>query len=156
MWDLPRSGIEPMSPASAGRFFTTEPPGKPVFFSFFFNSNYLFIYWLHWVYIAARAFSSIQVWTWAWVSSRSWWWTGKPGLRQSTGLQRVTRLSDWTDSLVAVWRASLQWLLLSQSTGSRATGFSSCECMGLVAPWPMGIFQAQGLNPLPLHWQADC
>ena len=27
-WDLPRSGIEPMSPALAGGFFTTEPPGK--------------------------------------------------------------------------------------------------------------------------------
>ena len=26
--DLPRSGIEPMSPALAGRFFTHEPPGK--------------------------------------------------------------------------------------------------------------------------------
>ena len=29
MWDLPESGIEPMSPALAGGFFTTEPPGKP-------------------------------------------------------------------------------------------------------------------------------
>ena len=28
MWDLPRSGIEPVSPAVAGRFFITEPPGK--------------------------------------------------------------------------------------------------------------------------------
>ena len=29
MWDLPRPGLEPMSPALAGRFSTTEPPGKP-------------------------------------------------------------------------------------------------------------------------------
>ena len=29
MWDLPRPGIEPVSPASAGGFFPTEPPGKP-------------------------------------------------------------------------------------------------------------------------------
>ena len=29
MWDLPGLGIEPMSPALASRFFTTEPPGKP-------------------------------------------------------------------------------------------------------------------------------
>ena len=28
MWDLPGPGIELMSPALAGRFFTTEPPGK--------------------------------------------------------------------------------------------------------------------------------
>ena len=30
MWDLPKSGIEPVSPALAGRFFTTEPPQKPL------------------------------------------------------------------------------------------------------------------------------
>ena len=29
MWGLPSSGIEPVSPALAGRFFITEPPGKP-------------------------------------------------------------------------------------------------------------------------------
>ena len=27
--DLPDSGTEPVSPALAGRFFTTKPPGKP-------------------------------------------------------------------------------------------------------------------------------
>ena len=35
-------------------------------------------------------------WTWVWVSSRSWWWTGKPGVLQSMGSHR---LSDWTDWL---------------------------------------------------------
>ena len=30
MWDLPRPGLEPVSPALAGRFSTTAPPGKPV------------------------------------------------------------------------------------------------------------------------------
>ena len=29
MWDLPRPGLKPMSPASAGRFLTTVPPAKP-------------------------------------------------------------------------------------------------------------------------------
>ena len=28
MWDLPRPGIEPVSPALEGRFLTTGPPGK--------------------------------------------------------------------------------------------------------------------------------
>ena len=28
-WDLPRPGLEPVSPALAGRFLTTAPPGKP-------------------------------------------------------------------------------------------------------------------------------
>ena len=29
MWDLPGPGLEPVSPASAGGFSTTAPPGKP-------------------------------------------------------------------------------------------------------------------------------
>ena len=36
MWDLPRPGLEPVSPALAGRLSTTAPPGKP--HSFIFNS----------------------------------------------------------------------------------------------------------------------
>ena len=34
MWDLPGPGLEPVSPALAGGFSTTAPPGKPVFFLF--------------------------------------------------------------------------------------------------------------------------
>ena len=42
--------------------------------------------------------------TWVWVSSGSWWWTGRPGMLQSTGLQRVghdweTEL-NWTEYLI--------------------------------------------------------
>ena len=33
--------------------------------------------------------SSTQ-WTWVWVSYRSWWWTGKPGMLQSMGLKEWT------------------------------------------------------------------
>ena len=36
-------------------------------------------------------------WTWVWVNSRSWWWTGKPGMLQTMGSQSRTRLSDWTE-----------------------------------------------------------
>ena len=36
--------------------------------------------------------SSTQ-WTWVWANSRSWWWTQKPGMLQSTGLQKVRQ--DW-------------------------------------------------------------
>ena len=28
-------------------------------------------------------------WTWVWASCGSWWWTGRPGMLQSMGLQRV-------------------------------------------------------------------
>ena len=40
--------------------------------------------------------SPIQ-WTWVWVNSRSWWWTGRPGVLQSMGLQSQTQLSNWTE-----------------------------------------------------------
>ena len=36
-------------------------------------------------------------WAWAWAGSRRWWRTGKPGVLQSTELQRVRHVqSDWT------------------------------------------------------------
>ena len=43
--------------------------------------------------------------TWVWVNFRSWWWTGRPGVLQFMGSQRVghdwaTEL-NWTDSLEA-------------------------------------------------------
>ena len=35
IWDLPRPGLEPVSPALlAGRFSTTAPPGKPTYLNF--------------------------------------------------------------------------------------------------------------------------
>ena len=44
-------------------------------------------------------------WTWVWASCRSWWWTGKPGVLQSTGSQRVGQ--DW----VTEWNwTELRWL----------------------------------------------
>ena len=33
MWDLPGPGIKPVSPALAGGFFTTEPPGMTLILS---------------------------------------------------------------------------------------------------------------------------
>jgi len=38
--DLPNPGIEPMSPALAGEFFTTEPPGKPSSNAYFLSKHY--------------------------------------------------------------------------------------------------------------------
>ena len=41
--------------------------------------------------------ASLTWWTWVWASSRSWWWTGKPGVLQSMVLQRVGH--DWVTEL---------------------------------------------------------
>ena len=44
-----------------------------------------------------RWMASLTWWTWVWASSRSWWWTVKPGVLQSTGSQRVGH--DWATEL---------------------------------------------------------
>ena len=36
-------------------------------------------------------------WTWVWVNSRRWWWTGRPGVLRFMGLQRVGH--DWATEL---------------------------------------------------------
>ena len=41
--------------------------------------------------------ASLTQWRWVWASSRSWWWTGRPGVLQSMGLQRVRH--DWATEL---------------------------------------------------------
>ena len=49
MWYLPEPGLEPVSPALAGGFLTTAPPGKPrnVFLSFIFlRSTHPYSKWL--------------------------------------------------------------------------------------------------------------
>ena len=41
--------------------------------------------------------TSLTQWTWVWARSGSWWWTGKPGMLQSTGSQRIGH--DWGTEL---------------------------------------------------------
>ena len=44
---------------------------------------------------------SLTQWTWVWVRSRSWWWTGKPGKLQSMGSQRVGH--NWATEMNWTW-----------------------------------------------------
>ena len=47
--------------------------------------------WMGWMAPMAQ-------WTWVWVNSGSWWWTGGPGILCSVGSQkRRIRLSYWTE-----------------------------------------------------------
>ena len=41
--------------------------------------------------------ATLTRWTWVWVNSRSWWWTGRPGMLRFMGLQRVGH--DWVTEL---------------------------------------------------------
>ena len=46
--------------------------------------------------------ASLTRWTWGWVNSESWWWTGRPGVLQFMGWQRVGHDSEtelnWTEN----------------------------------------------------------
>ena len=41
--------------------------------------------------------ASLTQWTWVWVNSGRWWWTGRPGMLQSMGSQTVGH--DWVTEL---------------------------------------------------------
>ena len=41
--------------------------------------------------------ASLIQWMWVWVNSRSWWWTGRSGMLQSMGSQRVRH--NWATEL---------------------------------------------------------
>ena len=45
-------------------------------------------------------------WTLVWASSRSWWWTGKPGMLQSMCAKIRKGLSNWTETAKhpTIWR----------------------------------------------------
>ena len=49
MWDLPRPGLEPVSPALAGRFSTTAPPGKPRTFILYHEYYTHYLYRIAWL-----------------------------------------------------------------------------------------------------------
>ena len=44
-------------------------------------------------------------WTWVWVNSGRWWWTGRPGMMQFMGLQRVGHN----------WATELNWTELKET-----------------------------------------
>ena len=60
-----------------------------------------FIVQLSHPYMTTRKTIALTRWTWVWASSQSWWWTGKPGLLQSIGSQRVEH--NWATELNWTW-----------------------------------------------------
>ena len=61
--------------------------------------------------------ASLTQWTWVWVSSGSWWWTGRPGMLQSMGLQRVEH--DWAtkpNMIITMMNVRYEWMLVIINT----------------------------------------
>ena len=55
--------------------------------------------------------ASLTRWTWVWVNSGSWWWTGRPGVLRFMGSQRVGH----------IWVIELNWTKLNHSRTSPKT-----------------------------------
>ena len=54
-------------------------------------------------------------WTWVWVNSRSWWWTGRPGVLRFMGSQRVGTTEqlnwNWTElNLTIIYKVSFPFM----------------------------------------------
>ena len=66
-------------------------------------------------------------WTWVWVNSGSWWWTGRPGVLQFMGLQRVRH--DWATELT--------WCFILGFPDSSAGKDTTCRVghPGLTSGW---------------------
>ena len=63
--------------------------------------------------------------TWVWVNSGSWWWTGRPGVLQSMGSQRV---GCWV-----IWRLlSVDLLLMAIIAGVRWNCMWFLTCISLI------------------------
>ena len=52
---------------------------------------------MRWLDGITDSMAPLTRWTWVWVNSRSWWWTGRPGMLWFTGFQRVGH--DWVTEL---------------------------------------------------------
>ena len=73
--------------------------------------------------------ASLTRWTWVWVNSGSWWWTGRPGVLWFMGLQKSqTRLSNWTELNWTVKGRAIIMISLEQKNDMiiQITKYSSC------------------------------
>ena len=63
--------------------------------------------------------ASLTQWTWVWVNSRSWWWTGRPGMLQFMGSQRVGH--DWVTELK--WMTIYYYFIYTLHNCATVTGW---------------------------------
>ena len=83
--------------------------------------------------------TSLTQWTWVWINSRSWWWTGRPGVLQSLRSQSQTQLSDWTE---------LNWTVFTMLYITSQDLFYSCK---FVPFGPFLLFCPTLPHPSPLE-----
>ena len=74
-------------------------------------------------------------WTWVWVNSGSWWWTGRPGAAVHGVAKNWTRLSDWTEMMSLLASQFPIWPKISfQPFTSLGDKFCAQSCPSLCDP----------------------
>ena len=76
-------------------------------------------------------------WTWVWVNSGSWWWTGRPGVLWFMGPQRVGQ--DWA--------TELNWTELNSWSSSSSPTFNIKG-----REFPYAWYQIKFLLVISIHW----
>ena len=79
-------------------------------------------------------------WAWVWVNSRSWWWTGRHGMLQSMGSQRVGH--NWETELN--WTCKLVDFHIFIVNYSKLHNNFLCKCQ---LSWTL-----KSVLPVPLLW----
>ena len=89
-------------------------------------------------------------WTWVWVSSGSWWWTGRPGVLQFMGSQRVRHV--WATELNCSGILGLsQWHPTPVLLPGKSHGWRS-----LVGCSPWGWEELDMTEQFPFHFSLSC
>ena len=101
--------------------------------------------------------ASLTRWTWVWISSENWRWTGKPSVLQSMGSKRVrhTEWLNWTElahtitlNLHINWKASLKGPRLPQYLTQQRIHLQ-CRIFGF-DPWVGKIPWRRAWQPTPV------
>ena len=101
--------------------------------------------------------ASLTRWTWVWVNSGIWWWTGRPGMLRFMGSQRVghdwaTEL-NWTELNLEPW---LELSELSQEPHAVMVIGASQSCESFIHH-PFSLCpHSTAYEPWPYHRELNC
>ena len=100
--------------------------------------------------------ASLTQWTWIWANSGRWWWTGKPGVLQSTGLQKVEHnlATEHTQRRVQVTLDRGQtWIVVNCLVAQSC--LTLCDPMDCSTPGFSSLHYLLEFTQGHVHWVSD-
>ena len=96
--------------------------------------------------------ASLTWWTWVWASCRSRWWTGKPGVLQSMGSQRIGH--DWATELNWIdWMFHVIYWILRWKWKQNVWVRNSYKCIGCLPLWSRGWLGSVACCHYLISWE---